>query len=146
VIPHRAQPASTTVAPPAAAAAHPGNGGTGADVTGSGAAKGPGGLGLSGLGPVPAGSVAYPPRILKRVTPAYPIQARVRGVAGRVVVEVVLGREGQIRRVTVVHSVPPLDQAAIRAVRQWRFSPARDASGAPVSVIVDIPVVFTLDD
>ncbi len=112
----------------------------------AGGAAGRRSLGLASTGPFAAGTVAHPPRILKRVMPQYPLRARVRGVAGRVVVEVVLGRDGGIRKLTVVHSVPLLDRAAIRAVRQWRFSPARDASETPVSVIVDIPVVFALDD
>ncbi len=146
VISHRAEPAVATVAP-TAATAHPASSTTAAGVTaGSGAGEGAAGLGLPGAGPVPVGSVAHPPRILKRVMPSYPIQARVRGITGRVEVEVVLGRDGGIRKLAVVHSIALLDQAALRAVSRWRFSPARNASGAPVSVIVDIPVVFTLDD
>ncbi len=101
-------------------------------------------LGLASAGPFPAGTVAHPPRILKRVLPVYPLRARVRGIAGRVVVEVIIGRDGGIRNIKVVRSIAFLDKAAVRAVRQWRFSPARNADGTPVSVIVDIPVIFTL--
>ena len=101
-------------------------------------------LGLASAGPFPAGTVAHPPRILKRVLPVYPLRARVRGIAGRVVVEVIIGRDGGIRNIKVVRSIALLDEAAVRAVSQWRFSPARNADGTPVSVIVDIPVIFTL--
>ncbi len=94
--------------------------------------------------PVPARTVAHPPRVLRKVLPQYPLKARLQGVTGRVVLEIVLGRDGSIRSVRVLRSVKLLDQAAILAVRQWRFSPARDAQGRPVSVVVDIPMVFTL--
>jgi protein TonB len=150
VISHRAEPAVAAVAP-ARATEHPAKNTAGAGVAASGrlpvgAGEGASGIGFSNSGPVPAGSVAHPPRILERVMPHYPIRARVRGITGRVVVEVVLGRDGRIRRIRVVHPVTLLDQAAVRAVSQWRFSPARNANGTPVSVIVDIPVVFRLDD
>jgi protein TonB len=44
----------------------------------------------------------------------------------------------------VLKSVAPLDAAAIAAVRQWRFRPARDADGRPVRVIMEVPVRFVL--
>lgn len=94
--------------------------------------------------PVPAKTVAHPPRVLSKVLPEYPLKARLQGVTGRVVLEIVLGRDGSIRSVRVLRSVRLLDQAAILAVRQWRFSPARDSQGRRVSVVVDIPMVFTL--
>lgn len=107
-----------------------------------------GGRGIISLGtrPIPATAVAYPPRILKRVLPQYPWRARVRGISGQVLLEVLLGRDGTIRHIKILRSVALLDEAAMRAVRQWRFSPARNAQGKTVSVIVDIPVVFTLQD
>jgi periplasmic protein TonB len=102
--------------------------------------------GSLGTPAVLASSATHPPRILKRVLPQYPWQARVRGISGRVLLEVLLGPDGAIRHITVLRSVALLDDAAVRAVKQWRFSPARNAQGETVSVIVDIPVVFTLED
>lgn len=57
--------------------------------------------------------------------PQYPIQARAGGV---VVVEVRLDRSGSIAETKVVRSAPPFDDAALNAVRQWSFRPARHAN------------------
>ena len=43
----------------------------------------------------------------------------------------------------VVYSIPPLDQAALDAVRQWEFSPSR-LNGVAVAVIVTVLVKFSL--
>ena len=62
------------------------------------------------------------------------------------VVEAVIDRRGKIEKdsLKVVQSVPALDDAALEAVRQWRFRAARDASGKPVRVVLQIPIRFRL--
>ena len=90
--------------------------------------------------------IATRPELVKKVMPIYPPIARNRGLEGLVVVEVVIDRQGHIEddRVKVVQSVPGLDQAAIDALRQWRFRPGRDKEGRPVLVRVQIPFRFQL--
>lgn len=85
----------------------------------------------------PLGSVNQPP--------AYPRAARRAGWEGTVLVAVLVGADGGCRRATVAASSghPVLDQAALEAVRGWRFSPALRA-GAPVESEVEVPVVFRL--
>ena len=58
------------------------------------------------------------------IPPPYPEAARARGVEGVVVVDIVVGRRGRVEGVELVSSSgsEELDDGAVRAVRQWRFS------------------------
>lgn len=102
---------------------------------------------VGGLGdaPMPLQAVATPPELVTRVMPQYPARARALAVTGQVVIALVLDRDGRPEQdLRVVQSVPLLDAAAVEAVRQWRFRPARDAAGRPVRVIMQVPVRFVL--
>jgi protein TonB len=93
-----------------------------------------------------SGVVVYQaPVLLSSVIPGYPESARRLGIEGQVVLRFVVDQSGRVDRdIEVVTSLPMLDQAAIDAVRQWRFSPARDRDGNPVRVLVSVPLQFTL--
>jgi protein TonB len=57
---------------------------------------------------------------------------------------VVVDESGKVEdNVKVLDSIPMLDQAAMEAVHQWRFTPARDADGNPVRVQLEVPIRFT---
>lgn len=102
-------------------------------------------IGGQGTGPMPAAQVANPPLLLSRVMPEYPRQARLRGVEGLVLLEAILDLEGRIEEeIKVLQSIPSLDNAAIQALRRWRFRPARDHRNQPVRVILEVPVRFVL--
>lgn len=62
---------------------------------------------------------------LVRVPPRYPERALARGVEGRVLVEFTITRSGQVRDARVIAAEPTsiFDEAALRAVRQWRYAP-----------------------
>jgi protein TonB len=60
-----------------------------------------------------------------------------------VVLEAVIGEDGRVRDVRVVRPVALLDQAAVEAVRQWRFTPTL-LNGQPVPVIMNVTVGFHL--
>jgi len=77
------------------------------------------------------------------VPPVYPEQARHDGIQGTVIVQALVGRDGTVKEVRVAKSIPKLDAAAVTAVRQWTFRPAR-SEGRPVAVWVAVPVKFTL--
>lgn len=85
------------------------------------------------------------PQVLHRVKPEYPPQAREKGWEGRVILNVTVDTMGMVRRVEVVRSsgYAVLDSAAIAAVKQWRFSPARE-DGRPVEATLLIPFQFSL--
>lgn len=106
----------------------------------------PGGVaGGTGTEAVPVAHVAHPPVLVRRVAPVYPSEARRREIEGRVLLQAVLDRRGQVEPgVTVLESVPMLDDEAIAAVRKWRFQPARNDRGEPLRVILEIPLRFVL--
>lgn len=83
------------------------------------------------------------PETVSSVQPDYPELARQAGVEGTVLVLALIDRRGVVRETLIEESVPMLDQAALEAVRQWRFKPAT-AAGAPVAVWVSVPVRFRL--
>jgi protein TonB len=85
------------------------------------------------------------PQVTFRVEPKYPDLARSAGVEGAVLVLALVDRNGLVARSEIRHSVPMLDEAALEAVRRWKFMPAL-ASGHPVAVWVAIRLRFSLHD
>jgi protein TonB len=83
------------------------------------------------------------PKKIVDVTPTYPSIAQATRVKGMVILEAVIDVHGNVTSVQVLRSVPLLDQAAVDAVRQWRYTPAR-LNGQPVPVIVTITINFSM--
>ena len=78
------------------------------------------------------------------VTPQYPQMAKIARVQGPVVLAAVIGKDGTIQGLRVVSSASPLlNQAALEAVKQWRYRPYI-LNGEPVEVDTTITVNFTL--
>jgi TonB family protein len=124
-----------------------GGAGTGQGVgsgEGRGSGIGDGSGGGTGGGPFRPGSGIDPPRLVREVKAEYTDEARRRGITGDVVLEIVVRRDGSVGEVTILQGRGAgLDQRAVSAVRQWRFTPAR-RRGEPVDVIVEVAVEFTL--
>ena len=111
---------------------------------GDGSGIGPGSGGGTGGGPYRAGSGIDPPRLLREVKADYTEDARQRGVSGDVILEIVVRRDGSVGDVKVLQGLAGgLNERAVQAVRQWRFTPAH-RQGAPVDVIVEVAVEFKL--
>lgn len=90
------------------------------------------------------------PRLLKesRVDPVYPEKALAEEIEGSVVLDLVIRKDGTVAEVTVLRCKPTgwgLEQAAVEAVRQWRYEPAR-FRGEPVEVQLTVYVEFKLPD
>ena len=83
------------------------------------------------------------PEAVTRITPNYPDMAREAGVDGTVMVQALVGKDGKVKDVRVVKSIPMLDESAKAAVRQWVFKPAL-SNNKPVAVWVGVPVKFSL--
>ena len=83
------------------------------------------------------------PEAVTRVTPVYPDLAREAGVDGTVMVQALVGKDGKVKDVRVVKSIPMLDENAKVAVRKWVFKPAL-SNNKPVAVWVGVPVKFSL--
>ena len=84
------------------------------------------------------------PEAITRVAPDYPEAARAARIDGTVMVQALVGKDGAVQDVRVVKSIPELDGAAKACVRQWKFKPAKDDHGQPVTVWVGVPIKFTL--
>ncbi len=107
--------------------------------------------------PVPAASATAPaadappaidemPVPIKTVPPTYPASAVARKQEGTVHVQARVGKSGKVDKVRLVPGrgvAPDLDRAALDAVKQWEFKPAR-VKGQPKAAWVVIPIAFRL--
>jgi TonB family protein len=111
---------------------------------GQGPGLGDGSGGGTGGGPYRPGSGITPPRLLREVRPEYTEEARQRNLEGEVILEIVVRRDGSVGDVRVLQGLGAgLNERAVQAVRQWRFTPARRLNST-VDVIVEVAVDFRL--
>ncbi len=96
---------------------------------------------------VTAGAALSPVRYARTVRPRYPRKARRAGWEGTTLLKVLVNPDGAPDRVAVERTsgFDILDEAAVKAVRRWRFHPARRGV-APLSTWVRIPVAFRLEE
>lgn len=95
--------------------------------------------------PLRVGGDVKAPVVIERVEPMYPEDGRAARVAGIVILEVVIDRNGNVKNPRVLKPLPfGLDQAAVDAVRQWKFRPGT-VNGEPVDVIFNLTINFMLD-
>jgi len=81
--------------------------------------------------------------LIHKVLPQYPPLARQARIQGVVVLEALIGKDGSIQNLHVVSGHPMLTNAALDAVKQWRYKPYY-LNGEPVEVETSINVNFTL--
>ncbi len=94
--------------------------------------------------PARVGGAIEPPRKIVHVAPVYPQLARTAHVSGFVILEALIDEQGQVRDARVIRSIPLLDQAAVDAVRQWRFTPTV-LNGQVIPIVMTVTVNFRLD-
>jgi periplasmic protein TonB len=80
-------------------------------------------------------------RLIRKIEPVYPELARRARVEGVVILSVNVDEEGNVTEVTVIRSNPLLKDAAVNAVKQWKYSPTT-LNGEPVPVIATVTVNF----
>ena len=92
---------------------------------------------------VTPGQKIHPPKLVKRRKPKFPHGAHHFGVAGELVVEVIVKTDGSVREPRIVNPLPAatLSYAALEAVKRWRFEPAR-SGGAPIDVVYNLTVNY----
>jgi periplasmic protein TonB len=123
------------------------------DGTGINGGRGPGagqgsrgpGEGSEGDGVWPGNGVSWP-RLVQEVKPNYTADAMRAQLQGLVELEIVVLPDGSVGRVSIVRSLDSrfgLDNEAIKAVRLWRFDPARRA-GKAVAARVGVELSFNL--
>jgi protein TonB len=92
-----------------------------------------------------------PPRYnaayLSNPPPTYPLSARRRGIEGTVLVRAEVAAGGECLRAELKKSsgAEVLDQAALEAVKKWRFVPAKRGTQAVVAW-VEVPITFKLEN
>lgn len=77
------------------------------------------------------------------VVPRYPAVAKAARIQGTVVFQAMISKEGTIQDLRVLSGPPMLQEAAIDAVRTWRYKPYL-LNGEPVAVETQVNVIFTL--
>jgi TonB family protein len=88
------------------------------------------------------GGVVKPPRVTYAPDPTYPKKARKPRHQDIVVLWLVVGRDGLPRDVRVARSLSPeFDEAAMDAVKKWKFDPATK-DGKPVPVMINVEITF----
>lgn len=86
------------------------------------------------------------PTPVKTPPPEYPHNLKRDGVSGMVAVKVELDETGSVVNCAVSKSSNPgFDEAAISAVRNWKFTPAKK-DGAPVKISFVIPIKFNIEE
>jgi TonB family protein len=95
-------------------------------------------------GPIRVGGDVKPPDKIYSPSPQYTEIARKARITGVVIVEAIIDKQGNVTNVKVLKGLPMgLDQAAVDAVKRWRFEPAT-LNGKPVAVIYNLTINFQL--
>ena len=85
-------------------------------------------------------------KLIYKVEARYTEEARQKNIEGSVLLALTIDHDGLPQNIHIKRSLEPsLDQAAIEAVRQWRFLPAIK-DGQPVSMVITVEVNFTVED
>lgn len=95
----------------------------------------------------PGNGVALP-RVVREAKPRYTADAMRAKVQGSVLLECIVETDGRVNRIHIARSLDPtfgLDQEAVKAAEQWRFTPGTK-NGMPVPVLVTIELTFMLRD
>ena len=97
------------------------------------------------IAPIRPHSGVRAPTKTVHVAPIYPPLARASRVQGLVVIEATIDIRGNVESARVLRSIPLLDQAALDAVHQWRFTPTQ-LNGVAVPIIMTVTVNFMLSE
>src|SRR5262249_55505429 len=82
-------------------------------------------------------------RLIHKVEPVYPPEARQANIEGTVKLTAVIATDGSIQQLRVDRGHPLLVKAALDAVKQWKYDPMI-VDGSAVEVLTGIDVVFQL--
>jgi periplasmic protein TonB len=82
------------------------------------------------------------PKLVRQVPPVYPDLALQARVSATVILEALVDTRGNVRDAKVLRGHPLFDEAAIAAVKQWRYQPLL-LNGQPTEFILSVTVRFT---
>lgn len=92
--------------------------------------------------PLAVSQGVVPGRLIKKISPVYPVQAREARVHGLVVLSVAIESTGRVGKVRVISGHPLLAQSAVQAVKSWIYEPFR-LNGEPVAAETQVTVNFS---
>jgi TonB family protein len=81
------------------------------------------------------------PALLHHDPPVYPQEAKAKGISGTVIVEVLVDKQGNVSRARVTEGDKIFWDAALAAVKAWKFQPAM-SQGQPVERTTRIKMTF----
>jgi len=93
--------------------------------------------------PLPIGGDVKQAQLLRAVPPIYPSLARSQHISGNVKIDALIDASGNVSSMTVLSGPTMLHQAALAAVKQWRYQPA-ELDGKPTSMHLTVTVQFRL--
>lgn len=93
--------------------------------------------------PIRVGGNVQSSKLIQRVEPKYPELAKRARIQGIVLLQVTVGEAGNVTDIKVIRGHPLLNEGALAAVRQWKYSPTL-LNGEPVPVIATVTVNFIL--
>ena len=83
-------------------------------------------------------------QVISRVDPVYPPDLKASHVGGTVVLAATIDPAGKVQNLSAISGPAPLAEAALAAVRQWRYKPYQ-MNGSPLSVATTVTVNFQPD-
>ena|SRR6187397_2797443 len=93
--------------------------------------------------PVRVGGLVKEPTRIKYVEPVYPEIAKNAKVSGMVIIEIQIAKDGSVAKAKILKPAPLLDDAALEAVKQWKYTISYLAN-EPVEVLMIVTVNFAL--
>jgi TonB family protein len=94
--------------------------------------------------PIHVSGQAQQARLISSVSPAYPALAKSIGLQGDITIDALIDATGRVTTMKPLSGPVALQQAAMDALRQWNYEPAR-LDGQPVSTHVSVTMKFRLD-
>jgi protein TonB len=91
--------------------------------------------------PLPVGGDLKQARLLKSIPPIYPATARAENVSGDVNIDALIDVTGNVSSVKIISGPALLHQAALNAVKQWKYEPAQ-LNGKTTAVHITVTLHF----
>jgi TonB family protein len=93
--------------------------------------------------PLPIGGDVRPAKLISKVSTVYPILAKNQHVTGDVLIDALIDAEGHVTTMKIISGPTLLHQAAMAALRQWKYQPA-SLDGKPVAMHLTVTLQFRL--
>ena len=93
--------------------------------------------------PLPIGGDVKQAKLISSVAPVYPVLAKNQHVSGNILVDALIDANGRVTTMKVVSGPTLLHQAAMDALKQWKYQPAT-LDGKPVAMHLTVTLQFRL--